>query len=238
MTRDVRQSEAKMLESIANVPNAAQALKPADEIFIVDDNEDYRDLLSAILSLEGYQVTSFPDGASFLQEASSRVPVCVFLDIVMPGLSGLEVLKKLTAKNYAAPIFLISARHDSPAVVEGMKNGARDFIEKPFDPYTAVLRVRDAVEFWAGQADVAVPDRPSFEFDVGVRLSPMERDVLAQIIGGAANAEVAEALGISKATVANYRCNLTKKLGAKNSADLVRILLSKSQRRPPSMTTQ
>jgi two-component system response regulator FixJ len=239
MTRDVRQSEAKMLESIANVPNAAQALKPADEIFIVDDNEDYRDLLSAILSLEGYQVTSFPDGASFLQEASSRVPVCVFLDIVMPGLSGLEVLKKLTAKNYAAPIFLISARHDSPAVVEGMKNGARDFIEKPFDPYTAVLRVRDAVELWEGRAaDLIVPALPSFEFDVGVRLSPMERDVLAQIMAGSANAEVAEALGISKATVANYRCNLTKKIGAKNSADLVRILLSKSQRRPPGMTTQ
>jgi FixJ family two-component response regulator len=119
-----------------------------------------------------------------------------------------------------------------------MKNGARDFIEKPFDSYTAVLRVRDAVEFWAGQADVGVPDRPAFELDVGVRLSPMERDVLAQIIGGAANAEVAEALGISKATVANYRCNLTKKLGAKNSADLVRILLSRSPRRSPAMTKQ
>jgi FixJ family two-component response regulator len=235
-----------MLEPIStSVPEAVEALKPADEIIIVDDNEDYRDLLSAILSLEGYQVTSFADGASFLKEASSRVPLCLFLDIVMPGLSGLEILKKLTAKNYAAPVFLISARHDSPAVVEGMKNGARDFIEKPFDPYTAVLRVRDAVALWEGRAaEVVVPDRTSFEFDVGVRLSPMERDVLAQIMGGAANAEVAEALGITKATVANYRCNLTKKLGAKNSADLVRILLSKSQpsfaarRRPPGMTTQ
>ena len=224
-----------MLEPVAtSMPNTVETLKPAAEIFIVDDNEDYRDLLSAILSLEGYQVTSFPDGASFLKEASTRLPVCVFLDIVMPGLSGLDVLKKLTAKNYAAPIFLISAWHDSPAVVEGMKNGARDFIEKPFDPYTAVLRVRDAVEIWEGRAaDVGVSACPSIDFDVGVRLSPMERDVLAQIMAGAANAEVAEALGISKATVANYRCNLTKKLGAKNSADLVRILLSKS---PPSIT--
>jgi len=239
----MRQLEAKMLESVTNVPNTIETLKPADEIFIVDDNEDYRDLLSAILSLEGYQVTSFADGASFLKDAWSRVPLCVFLDIVMPGPSGLEILKKLTAKNYAAPVFLISARHDSPAVVEGMKNGARDFIEKPFDPYTAVLRVRDAVEFWAGGATVVTPDLPSFQSEVGVRLSPMERDVLAQIMAGAANAEAAEALGISKATVANYRCNLTKKLGAKNSADLVRILLSKSQpsvgtRRSAGMTTQ
>jgi CheY-like chemotaxis protein len=151
-----------MLESVTNVPNIVETLKPADEIFIVDDNEDYRDLLSAILSLEGYQVTSFADGVSFLKEAWSRVPLCVFLDIVMPGPSGLDILKKLTAKNYAAPVFLISARHDSPAVVEGMKNGARDFIEKPFDPYTAVLRVRDAVEFWAGGATVVAPDLPSF----------------------------------------------------------------------------
>src|SRR5579862_3351641 len=141
-----------MLETVGNAAEKEPDLKPANEIFIVDDNEEYTDLLSAILELEGFQVTVFPEGNSFLKEASSRTPVCVFLDIVMPGPSGLDVLKKLNAKNYAAPIFLISARRDSPAVVEGMKNGAQDFIEKPFDPYTAVLRVRDAVEIWNRRA--------------------------------------------------------------------------------------
>jgi two-component system, LuxR family, response regulator FixJ len=219
-----------MLDSIANVTEKPQDFKPVNEIFIVDDNEEYRELLATILELEGFQVTVFPEGNSFLKEASSRTPVCVFLDVIMPGPSGLDVLKKLNAKNYAAPIFLISARRDSPAVVEAMKNGAQDFIEKPFDPYTAVLRVRDAVEIWGRRATGATtPDTPSVRFEDGIRLSRMERDVLAYIVGGAANAEIAQALDITKQSVANHRWRITKKLGAKNSADLVRIVLSKPQ---------
>jgi two-component system response regulator FixJ len=206
--------------------------KPVNEIFVVDDNEEYRELLSAILSLEGYRVTGFPEGATFLKEASSRVPVCVFLDVVMPGPSGLEILKKLNARNFEAPIFLISARRDSPAVVEAMKNGAQDFIEKPFDPYTAVLRVRDAVELWGRRAaGPRAPELHAVEFDSGVHLSRAEREVLAQIVSGAANVEVAEALGISKQSVANHRWRITRKLGAKNSADLVRLVMSKARPR-------
>ena len=221
-----------MLESVGSVTEIPQDFEPVNEIFIVDDNEEYSELLAgAILQARrDFQVTVFPEGNSFLREAATRVPVCVFLDVVMPGPSGLDVLKKLNAKNYAAPIFLISARRDSPAVVEGMKNGALDFIEKPFDPYTAVLRVREAVEIWGRRATSATaPDVPSLRFDNGVRLSRMERDVLAHIIAGAANSEVAGALGISKQSVANHRWRITKKLGAKNSADLVRLVLSKSQ---------
>ena len=222
-----------MLELIGSVTENVQEFKPVNEIFIVDDNEEYSELLAAVLELEGFQVTVFPEGNSFLREASTRVPVCVFLDVIMPGLSGLDVLKKLNARNYASPIFLISARRDSPAVVEGMKNGAQDFIEKPFDPYTAVLRVRDAVEIWGKRAaSAAAPELPTLRFDTGIRLSRMERDVLAHVVAGAANSEVAETLGISKQSVANHRWRITKKLGAKNSADLVRIVLSKSQQQP------
>jgi two-component system response regulator FixJ len=217
-----------MLDSISSVTENLQDFKPVNEIFIVDDNEQYRELLAAILELEGFKVTVFPDGTSFLWEAFTRVPICIFLDVVMPGPSGLDILKTLKAKNYVAPIFLISARRDSAAVVQAMKDCAQDFIEKPFDPYTAVLRVRDAVEIWGRRAaNATVPDVPLPRFADGVPLSRMERDVLTQIVAGAANAEVAEALGISKRSVANHRWRITKKLGAKNSADLVRIMLSK-----------
>jgi FixJ family two-component response regulator len=219
-----------MLESVGSATESLQDFRPVNEIFIVDDNEEYRELLAAILELEGFQVTVFPEGNSFLKEASTRVPVCVFLDVVMPGPSGLEVLKKLTARNFASPVFLISGRRDSPAVVEGMKNGALDFIEKPFDPYTAVLRVRDAVEIWGKRAEAAnAPEVPALRFDNGVRLSRMERDVLSHIVAGAANSEVADTLGITKQSVANHRWRITKKLGAKNSADLVRIVMSQAK---------
>jgi two-component system, LuxR family, response regulator FixJ len=214
------------------VDGLAADFKPVNEIIVVDDNEEYRELLSAILALEGFTVTGFPEGASFLKEASSRVPVCVFLDVVMPGPSGLEILKRLNARSFAAPIFLISARRDSPAVVEAMKNGAHDFIEKPFDPYTAVLRVRDAVALWGRRAaGAAGAGLQAADLDCGVRLSPMEREVLSQIVTGAANSEVAATLGISKQSVANHRWRITRKLGAKNSADLVRIVLSRARPR-------
>jgi two-component system, LuxR family, response regulator FixJ len=222
-----------MDDSVGSVAETVEDCKPVNEVFVVDDNEEYRELLVAILSLEGFQVTGFAEGTSFLKEASTRVPVCVFLDVVMPGLSGLDVLKRLAAKNFAAPIFLISARRDSPVVVEAMRNGAQDFIEKPFDPYTAVLRVREAVEIWGRRAaHTMTSELQSLQLYSGVRLTRMERDVLAQIVGGATNAEVAESLGISKQGVANHRWRITRKLGAKNSADLVRRMLAKM--RPPS----
>jgi FixJ family two-component response regulator len=195
------------------------------EIFIVDDNEEYRELLAAILELEGFEVTGFSDGMSFLENATSRVPVCVFLDVILPGRSGLDILKTLIARKFVAPIFMISARRDNRVIVEAIKSGARDFIEKPFDPYTAVLRVRDAVELWGRRAADAMAPRQQFvQYVPGVKFSHMERAVLLQIIAGGTNAEVAASLGIGKQSVANHRWRVTRKCGAKNSADLARIM--------------
>jgi two-component system, LuxR family, response regulator FixJ len=209
------------------VGDAHQMQGPAKEIFIIDDNDEYRELLSAILTLEGFRVTGFANGTSFLREAASRTPVCIFLDVVMPGPSGLDVLKKLKAERNAAPVFLISARRDSPTVVEAMRNGARDFIEKPFDPYTAVLRVRDAVELWDRRAEKASKlQRQLLQFDVGWKLSGTEREVLGRIVAGASNAEIAQTLNLGRQSVANHRWRITRKLGARNSADLVRLVLA------------
>ena len=176
----------------------ASIAMPASEIIIVDDNENWRDMLAAILELEGYAVTGFSDGKAFLDGAADRTPICVFLDIFMPGPSGLKVLKKLSEIGYQAPIFLISARADAPILLEGMRNGALGVIEKPFDPYTAVLRVRQAVGLWADRASdgKAAPDgqrRPPGE----ARLTPQEYAMLTQIAGGTGNEEAAKRLGLS-----------------------------------------
>jgi DNA-binding response OmpR family regulator len=157
-----------------------QDFKPANEIVIVDDDENMRDLLEAALAPEGYPVTSFADGDSFLRATSSRLPLCVFLDIVMPRRSGLEVLKELRARQFSTPIFLMSARDDTPTVVEGIKSGAQDYIRKPFDHQAPALRVRDAVQVWScrGQRKSAL-DLQSIETDEWFRLSPSEKEMLS-----------------------------------------------------------
>src|ERR1041385_3177465 len=123
------------------------------EVFIVDDDPLVRNALSVVLSREGYQVTGFADGTSFLAAAKSRTPTCVVLDVHMPGQSGLDILKELNAQQYPAPIFIISGVGDIPMAVEAIKHGALDFIEKPFNATTVITRVREAIEAWARRAE-------------------------------------------------------------------------------------
>src|SRR5919204_5287114 len=119
-----------------------------NEIIIVDDDPAVREALSVVFSLEGYHVTSFGDGQSLLAAARARTPACILLDVHMPGRSGLDILKELNAQDWPAPIFIISGQGDIPMAVEAIKNGALDFIEKPFDANTVVSRVREAIEAW------------------------------------------------------------------------------------------
>jgi len=200
------------------------------EVFIVDDDPLVLNALTIVLSREGYQVTGFAEGASFLAAAKSRTPTCVILDVHMPGQSGLDILKELNAQQYPAPIFIISGIGDIPMAVEAIKNGALDFIEKPFDATTVVTRVREAVEAWsrrAKQADGASSLPKSFTGQD--LLTSRERDVLGQIAAGSSNKQAGRELGISPRTIEVHRARIMEKLGAKNAADLVRIVLSESR---------
>src|SRR3954447_26962814 len=124
----------------------------AREIFIVDDDPLVLNALTIVLSREGYQVTGFGEGASFLDAAKARTPTCIILDVQMPGQSGLEILRDLNAQQYPAPIFIMSGVGDIPMAVEAIKSGALDFIQKPFDAATLVTQVREAVEAWGRRA--------------------------------------------------------------------------------------
>jgi two-component system, LuxR family, response regulator FixJ len=194
------------------------------EIFVVDDDAGVRDALSIVLTLEGYKVTGFCDGAAFLAAAQARTPTCILLDVQMPGRSGLDILRELNAQQYPAPIFIISGVGDIPMAVEAIRNGALDFIEKPFDGRTVVSRVRDAVAAWNHRASHA-NDFAAFQFPGHEHLTAREHDVLQQVATGASNKEAGRTLGISPRTVEVHRARIMEKLGAKNAADLVRIVL-------------
>lgn len=199
------------------------------EIFVVDDDPMVLNALSVVLSREGYQVTGFAEGASFLAVATSRTPTCVILDVHMPGQSGLDILKELNAQQYPAPIFIISGIGDIPMAVEAIKNGALDFIEKPFDATTVVTRVREAVEAWSRRAKNNGNALPQ-SFPGQDLLTSRERDVLSQIAAGSSNKQAGRELGISPRTIEVHRARIMEKLGAKNAADLVRIVLSEGRR--------
>jgi two-component system response regulator FixJ len=170
------------------------------EIFVVDDDEMMRDTLSAVLAPEGCRVTCFAEGQSFLAAARSRTPACILLDVNMPDRSGLDI----------------------PTAVNAIKGGALDFIEKPFDAAAVVARVREAINAWARRA--LLPEVQGAE-----HLTPREREVLLLVTSGASNKEAGRTLSISPRTVEVHRARIMDKLGAKNAADLVRLVLRPGQ---------
>lgn len=193
----------------------------AEAIYIVDDDPAVRDALSVLFSLEGYIVETFSDGDTFVNSALKAVPACVMLDVHMPGRSGIEILKALNAEDYPAPIFIISGQGDIPMAVEAIRNGAFDFIEKPFAADTILERVRESIlAMRQRQTRASAP-----AFQGSDLLTRREQEVLKEITDGASNKEAGRSLGISPRTVEVHRARIMEKLGARNAADLVRIVL-------------
>ena len=195
------------------------------EIFIVDDEQPVLETLAIVFRHAGFRVRTFPDGAAFLQAAKAITPACVLLDVRMPGRSGLDILKELNAQHYPAPIFIMSGHADVPMAVEATRSGAHDVIEKPFNGADVVNRVREALEARAQPRETEKTQALWTDFPGRVQLTARERDVLEQITLGASNKEAGRRLGISPRTIEVHRARIMEKIGARNAADLVRIVL-------------
>jgi FixJ family two-component response regulator len=193
-------------------------------VYVVDDDPAVRDALGTILTMEGFGVTGFADGMSFVSAAQGHMPDCIILDVAMPGHSGLDLLKILKATACPAPVFAMSGQASIPMAVDAIRSGALDFFEKPFDADMLVRRVRTAIakrEQGRAEASGLAPHFPGANL-----LTTREREVLERIAEGSSNKEVGRILGISPRTVEVHRARIMEKLGARNAADLVRIVLS------------
>jgi FixJ family two-component response regulator len=200
------------------------------EIFVVDDDPAVRETLSLVLSAGGYQVICFADGAALLSVARTRTPSCILLDVHIPGKSGLDILKELRGEDYPAPILVISGQGDINMAVSAIKNGALDFIEKPFRGSELLARLDEAIgAYTRRQAEGVGSKIASLHFPGREPLTRREREVLEQFASGASNKEAGRTLGISPRTIEDHRANIMKKLGARNAADLIRIVLTTSR---------
>jgi FixJ family two-component response regulator len=216
-------------EETAEMPDSG----PSGEVFIVDDDPAVRETLSLLFSNAGYSVVRFAEGAAFLRVVKERNPICIILDVHIPGKTGIDILKELNAQDYPAPIFIMSGQGDIAMAVDAIKNGALDFIEKPFRGSDVVTRVREAVEASDRQKRAVGADGvKAMNFPGREPLTSREQDVLSCIVKGESNKEAARRLGISPRTIEVHRSRIMEKLDAKNAADLIRIVMSEGRAHP------
>jgi two-component system, LuxR family, response regulator FixJ len=196
-------------------------------IALIEDDEAILRSLAMLLESRGMSVRSYPSAELFLEQLSADAPHCVVSDIRMPGLSGLELQHELKKRDAAMPIILITGHGHITMAVKAIKDGAFDFIEKPFDEERLLESIGAAIK--RGERErVEHSERASLEARAA-ELSPRQLEVMNLVAEGLSNKEIAIRLDISPRTVENYRAWVMEKMGASNLADLVRktLVLSK-----------
>ena len=188
-----------------------------------------REKLSKTMEERGYDVISFADGAALLSHLKARMPVCIFLEARTSDRSGFDLLKKLRAENCPAPVFVTSAIGAISMAVDAVRNGAFDFIVKPFCSHEVARRVEAAIGEYSEPARDDSASNLSLNVPGGPSLTRREREVLARIAVGETNKETARFLGLSARTIEGYRASIMRKVGVRNAAQLLRRVLGKGR---------
>jgi two-component system response regulator FixJ len=193
-------------------------------IHVVDDDAAMRDSMAFLLDVNGFKPLVYDSASAFLAQSRIDASSCVVSDIRMPGMNGIELVRKLKSDGSACPVILVTGHGDVALAVEAMKAGAADFIEKPFDDAILLGAIRTALEARpATQGDSAAKQEAEARLAV---LSPRERDVLQGLVAGKINNVIAHDLSISPRTVEVYRANLMAKTSARSMSELMRIALA------------
>jgi len=192
-------------------------------VHIIDDDQALRESLAFLLRAAQLEVRSFESAKTFLDALPDASLGCVITDIRMPDMNGIDLLRRLKELKVGIPVIVITGHGDVPLAVEAMKIGAVDFFEKPFNDDQLVASVRAALQHQQDQTKRGA-ERTEIEHRIS-KLSAREKDVLAGLIEGRANKQIAFDLGISPRTVEIYRANLMNKMQADSLSDLVRMAL-------------
>ncbi|HZZ31514.1 MAG TPA: response regulator [Phenylobacterium sp.] len=193
-------------------------------LHIVDDDDNVRESAAMLLEAAGYSVTTYASGVEFLAKLDATIPACVLLDIHMPLMNGLEVQRRLVERGIAFPVVVLTGQGDVSNAVQAMKQGAFEFLEKPYLNDILLEAARDAF----AKLETTTEDRAvTAQALVGVaKLTAREAQVLQGLLAGLPNKLIAYELDISVRTVEIYRANVMDKLNAKSLSSAVRIALA------------
>jgi two-component system response regulator FixJ len=192
-------------------------------VYVIDDDEAVRDSLNFLLDSAGFKVALFETATSFLESLPGLAFGCVVSDVRMPGIDGIELLKRMKAANSAFPILIMTGHGDVPLAVEAMKLGALDFLEKPFEDDRLISMIEGALR----EAEPAARnDAVAHEIAARVAtLSPRELQVMEGLVAGLSNKLIAREYDISPRTIEVYRANVMTKMQASSLSELVRLAL-------------
>lgn len=192
-------------------------------IFILDDDAAVREGLCLVLDQAGYRAAAFADGASLLIALQQRHPDAILIDFFLQGSNGLDMLRQIAVRRFGGPVVMMSGRADIPMAVTVIQAGAADLIEKPIDADHIVGQIGEAIAKHARRTERTDPVSALGPGGASL-LTPRERDVLQELVRGASNKEAGRSLGISPRTIEVHRARIMEKLGARNAADLVRVI--------------
>ena len=193
------------------------------KVYVIDDDEAMRDSLDFLLDSSGFDVVLFENAQSFLDALPNLALGCVVSDVRMPGIDGIELLKRMKALQSPYPVIIMTGHGDVPLAVEAMKLGAVDFLEKPFEDDRLITMIETAIR----QAEPATKSEALTQ-DIVARiatLSPRERQVMNGLVAGLSNKLIARDYEISPRTIEVYRANVMTKMQASSLSELVRLAM-------------
>jgi FixJ family two-component response regulator len=204
----------------------AEVVVNAATVFIVDDDDGMRRALSLLLNTVGYKTAAFASPKEFLDKFNNDAAGCLVLDIRMPGMSGLELQQHLNRMGSMLPVIFITGHGDVPMAVQAMKEGAFEFVQKPFRDQDLLDRINHALQ--QDQENRSTLARRADVLQHFESLTPREKQVMALVVDGAANKVIAIDLGLSERTVEIHRAKVMEKMGARSVAHLVKLQMSLS----------
>jgi two-component system response regulator FixJ len=202
---------------------AGQAVTRSGTVHVVDDDAELREYLAWVLKGAGWQTVAHADANAFLAAFRDDGPSCVVCDLYMPGMSGLELQEEMTRRGHTLPMIMISAQGEVKTAVQAMRQGAVDFLEKPFAPEQLLARVEMCMaRVAATHADAVERRQVKARF---AKLTPRQRAVLEGLIAGKPSKIIAAELGLSPRTVDVHRFRIMHQLEADSLPELFRMVV-------------